>query len=75
MFLTMQTPNTLMRNSKFEAQTVAELIELAQRRNPARSTCASTGVGTVQHVSLELLNQRAGVRINHGALQGIRHSA
>src|SRR5262249_9071992 len=27
--------------------------------------CASTGIGTVQHVSLELLNQRAGIKINH----------
>ena len=63
-FLTMQTPNTLMRNSKFEAQTVAELIELA-RKKPGALDCASTGVGTVQHVSLELLNQRAGLRINH----------
>lgn len=63
-FLTMQTPNTLMRNSKFEAQTVAELIELAKKK-PGALDCASTGVGTVQHVSLELLNQRAGLRINH----------
>jgi tripartite-type tricarboxylate transporter receptor subunit TctC len=63
-FLTMQTPNTLMRNSKFEAQTVPELIELA-RKKPGALDCASTGVGTVQHVSLELLNQRAGLRINH----------
>lgn len=29
-----------------------------------RSPC-STGVGTVQHVSLELLNQKAGIKINH----------
>lgn len=32
---------------------------------PGGLDCASTGVGTVQHVTLELLNQRAGIKINH----------
>ena len=63
-FLTMQTPNTLMRNAQFEARTVPELIALAKAR-PGALDCASTGVGTVQHVSIELLNQRAGIKINH----------
>jgi tripartite-type tricarboxylate transporter receptor subunit TctC len=63
-FLAMQTPNTLMRNAQFEARTVAELIALAKAK-PGTLDCASTGVGTVQHVSLELLNQRAGIKINH----------
>ena len=63
-FLTMQTPNTLMRNAQVEARTVPELIALAKAR-PGALDCASTGVGTVQHVSIELLNQRAGIKINH----------
>jgi tripartite-type tricarboxylate transporter receptor subunit TctC len=63
-FLSLQTPNTLMRNAQFEAKTVAELIALAKSK-PGGLDCASTGVGTVQHVSLELLNQRAGIKINH----------
>jgi tripartite-type tricarboxylate transporter receptor subunit TctC len=63
-FLSMQTPNTLMRNAEFEARTMAELIALAKRK-PGGLDCASTGIGTVQHVSLELLNQRAGIKINH----------
>ncbi|TCZ63666.1 Bug family tripartite tricarboxylate transporter substrate binding protein [Roseicella aquatilis] len=63
-FLTMQTPNTLMRWPGFEARTVPELIDLA-KRNPGRIDCSSTGIGTVQHVSLELFNMLAGTRINH----------
>ncbi len=63
-FLAMQTPNTLMRNAKFEAKTVPELIALAKSK-PGGLDCASTGIGTVQHVSLELLNQKAGIKINH----------
>jgi len=63
-FLSLQTPNTLMRNAEFEAKTIPELIALAKRK-PGGLDCASTGVGTVQHVSLELLNQRAGIKINH----------
>jgi tripartite-type tricarboxylate transporter receptor subunit TctC len=63
-FLTMQTPNTLMRNAQFEAKTIPELIALAKAR-PGTLDCASTGVGTVQHVTLELLNHIAGIKINH----------
>jgi tripartite-type tricarboxylate transporter receptor subunit TctC len=63
-FLSMQTPNTLNRNSAFEAKTIPELIALAKSK-PGGLDCASTGVGTVQHVTLELLNQRAGIKINH----------
>ena len=63
-FLSLQTPNTLMRNAKFEANTIPELIALAKSK-PGALDCATTGIGTVQHVSLELLNQRAGIKINH----------
>lgn len=63
-FLAMRAPNTLMRNAKFEANTIPELIALAKSK-PGTLDCATTGVGTVQHVSIELLNQRAGIKINH----------
>ncbi|RAI56170.1 tripartite tricarboxylate transporter substrate-binding protein [Roseicella frigidaeris] len=63
-FLAMQTPNTLMRWPGFEAKTIPDLIALAKRR-PGQLNCASTGIGTVQHVSLELFNMLAGTQINH----------
>jgi tripartite-type tricarboxylate transporter receptor subunit TctC len=40
------------------------LIALAKAK-PGKLDCSSTGIGTVQHVSLELFNQMAGVQINH----------
>ncbi len=63
-FLAMLTPNTLMRWPQFEAKTIPELIALA-KANPGKLDCSSTGIGTVQHVSLELFNLMAGVKINH----------
>src|SRR5882757_6626266 len=44
-FLSMQTPNTLNCNVKFEARTVPELSALAKSK-PGALDCASTGIGT-----------------------------
>ena len=63
-FLTMVTPNTFVCRADFEAKTIPELIALAKAK-PGQLDCATTGIGTVQHVSLELLNHMAGIRINH----------
>jgi tripartite-type tricarboxylate transporter receptor subunit TctC len=63
-FLAMVAPTTLHANNAFEARTVPELIALAKAR-PGKLDCSSTGIGTVQHVSLELLNHKADIRINH----------
>ena len=63
-FLAMVSPNTLHANSTFEAKTMPQLIALA-KAGPGKLDCSSTGIGTVQHVSLELLNHMAGIRINH----------
>jgi tripartite-type tricarboxylate transporter receptor subunit TctC len=63
-FLTMVSPNTLHANNAFPAKTIPELIALA-KASPGKLDCSSTGIGTVQHVSLELFNHRAGVQINH----------
>ncbi|WP_043364349.1 tripartite tricarboxylate transporter substrate binding protein [Belnapia sp. F-4-1] len=65
-FLAMVTPNTLMANSVFPARTVPDLIALSKSR-PGELACATTGIGTAQHVSLELLNHRAGIEIAHVA--------
>ena len=63
-FLAMVTPNTLMVTNSSGRRRVPELIAHA-KANPGKLDCASTGIGTVQHVSLELLNHRAGIQINH----------
>jgi tripartite-type tricarboxylate transporter receptor subunit TctC len=63
-FLAMVAPNTLMANNDFPARTVPALIALA-KSEPGRFDCATTGIGTAQHVSLELLNHMAGIEIAH----------
>jgi tripartite-type tricarboxylate transporter receptor subunit TctC len=65
-FLAMVTPNTLMANTGFPARTVSALIALA-KSEPGRLDCATTGIGTAQHVSLELLNHMAGIEVAHVA--------
>jgi tripartite-type tricarboxylate transporter receptor subunit TctC len=63
-FLSMVTPNTLHANKDFPAKSVPELIAMA-KANPGKLDCSSNGIGTVQHVSLELFKHLAGVEINH----------
>ena len=63
-FLAMVAPTTLHANNAFEAKSVPQLIAMA-KANPGKLDCSSTGIGTVQHVSLELFNHMAGTRINH----------
>ncbi|HZF76876.1 MAG TPA: tripartite tricarboxylate transporter substrate binding protein, partial [Acetobacteraceae bacterium] len=62
--LVARSPQALSVHPSVPVNSVAELVALAKAR-PGRLDCSSTGVGTVQHVSLELLNHMAGIRINH----------
>jgi tripartite-type tricarboxylate transporter receptor subunit TctC len=57
-------PNTIVAGPACPAQTLAELIALAKAR-PDDLDCATTGTGSSQHLTLELFNRIAGVRINH----------
>lgn len=63
-FLSMVAPNTINVHRDFEARTVRELITLA-KASPGGLDAGSTGVGSAQHISLELFNKMADVRINH----------
>jgi len=54
----------LLVHPSVQAKDVAGLIALA-KANPGKLDCSSTGIGTVQHVSLELFKHLAGVEINH----------
>ena len=63
-FHAMVTPSTLLANNLFAAKTVPELIAMAKAA-PGSIDCASPGIGSLQHMSLELLNRLAGIRINH----------
>lgn len=57
-------PNVLLLGPGIAVNTVPELIAFA-RANPGRVDCSSTGVGSGQHLGLEMLNRLAGLRINH----------
>jgi tripartite-type tricarboxylate transporter receptor subunit TctC len=69
-FLAMVSPNTLHATNSFAPRNIPELIALA-KANPGKLDCASTGIGTAQHVTLKFFNHRAGVQINHVAYRDI----
>jgi tripartite-type tricarboxylate transporter receptor subunit TctC len=63
-FRSMIVPNTIIAWNNTPFNSVPELIAAAKAA-PGQLDCASTGVGTGPHISLELLNHMAGIQINH----------
>lgn len=62
--------NVLLVTPNFPAQTVDEMIELV-RREPNKFNYASTGIGTPQHLAMEVLKQDAkGLQIQHVPYKG-----
>jgi len=62
-------PNIIVVNNRVPAQTLQELIALL-RREPGRHSYASSGAGTIVHLSAHLLAQMAGVRMMHVPYRG-----
>jgi tripartite-type tricarboxylate transporter receptor subunit TctC len=62
-------PNAMVVNASVPAKTVPEFIAYA-RANPGKINMASTGNGTVPHVSGELFNMMAGVNMVHVQYRG-----
>ena len=62
-------PNLLVVNPSVPANSVAELIAYL-KANPDKLNFASAGNGTSQHLSGELFNSLAGVRMTHVAYRG-----
>lgn len=67
--LMVYVPFMLVVNSSLPAHNVRELIELAKAQ-PAKLNFASPGVGTPNHLGIELLNALAGVRFVHVPYKG-----
>ena len=64
-----ETILVLVAYPKFEAQTLQEIIALS--RQPGKTVnFGSSGVGSPQHVGMELLNQRTGSRLMHIPYKG-----
>jgi tripartite-type tricarboxylate transporter receptor subunit TctC len=63
------TPSVLVANPAFPAKTLPELIAYA-RQHPGEVNYASSGVGTVVHVSMEMFASMAGINIRHIPYKG-----
>ncbi|MBV8835049.1 MAG: tripartite tricarboxylate transporter substrate binding protein [Alphaproteobacteria bacterium] len=63
------TPNVMVVNPSVPAQTVAEFIAYA-KANPGKVNMGSPGVGTSVHLSGELFNMMAGVKMVHVPYRG-----
>jgi tripartite-type tricarboxylate transporter receptor subunit TctC len=66
---TMKLANVLEANLDFPAKTVAELITMA-KANPGKINFGTGGVGTSPHMSGELLEAMAGIKLTHVAYRG-----
>ena len=62
-------PLVIVAHPSFQANTLAELIELA-RKEPGQLSYASAGPGTSQHLSMELFKMRAKLDIVHIPYKG-----
>jgi tripartite-type tricarboxylate transporter receptor subunit TctC len=67
--LVVKAPNVLVVGPSTSAQNVAELIAAAAAK-PGALTCGTSGVGSIQHLNLELFNKMAGVKIAHVPYKG-----
>ncbi len=64
-------PFILVTNPEFPARTTKDLIDLA-KKNPDRYTFASTGVGSVQRIGMEMFMHMAGIKLHHISYKGGR---
>lgn len=63
------TPNLLVVHPRVPARTVAELVALA-RQEPSGLSVASSGQGTVSHLSALLFEKMAGIKVTHVPYRG-----
>jgi tripartite-type tricarboxylate transporter receptor subunit TctC len=59
----------LIANPSLPAKSVKDLIALA-KANPGKMDYASGGVGSPQHIAMELFSSQAGVKLNHVPYKG-----
>jgi tripartite-type tricarboxylate transporter receptor subunit TctC len=63
------SPNVLTAHPSVQAKTLKELIALA-KASPGKLSFASTGVASVGHLTGELINNLAGIKITHVPYKG-----
>ena len=67
--LVASTPNLLVVNNNLPVKSIQELIAYG-KANPDKLSCGSPGIGTSVHVSCELFNTMAGIKIQHIPYKG-----
>jgi tripartite-type tricarboxylate transporter receptor subunit TctC len=65
--------NILVVNAQLPANTVQELIALA-KKDPGKLNYATSGIGTVVHLTSELFASMAGVKLTHVPYKGVQQS-
>jgi tripartite-type tricarboxylate transporter receptor subunit TctC len=68
-FLVSLVPNILVTTPSVPVNTVADVIALA-KASPTGIDVASSGNGTLQHLSLEMFRHMTGIKINHVPYRG-----
>lgn len=64
-----EVPEVLVSNPKAPFATFAEFVAYA-KANPGKLDYASAGIGTLPHLSMELLLQRVGIKVTHIPYRG-----
>src|SRR5213083_994624 len=67
--LAVTTPNVLITKPPLPAKSLKELVEFA-KKNPGKLSYCSSGTGSSDHLSAELLNQMAGIAVLHVPYKG-----
>lgn len=62
-------PTLLAVNAAFPAKTLEDFLSMA-RKEPGRIGYASPGLGTSQHMAMELLQKNANIKLSHVAYRG-----
>ncbi len=63
------TPFVLVANPKFAPNNIADLIKLA-KSSKEKIDFGTPGLGSTQHISMELMDQMAGIQMNHIPYKG-----
>ena len=63
-------PNVLVSHPSFPARTIAELVAYAKSR-PGQINYASSGIGSTQHLGMELFLSASGLKMVHVAYKGV----
>ncbi len=64
-----ETPFVLVANPKFKPDTLKEFIDLA-KSSDQKIDFGTPGLGSTQHIAMELMDQMAGIKMNHVPYKG-----